>query len=74
VGTTSRANFPLDLSEGLLLGPPPADEGIQGRQAQGHVGRDGVVLEVPVVRREEIELEVLAGLVLHMLAIDPAGS
>jgi hypothetical protein len=36
-GHDVEGELPLELSEGLLLGPPPADEGIQGRQAQGRL-------------------------------------
>ena len=42
----------LELGDGLLLGSPAADERIERRQRQGHVGGDGAVLEVRVVRAQ----------------------
>jgi tetratricopeptide (TPR) repeat protein len=41
----------LQFCERLLLRAAPAHEGEECRQTEGHVGRDGVVLEVPVVGR-----------------------
>src|SRR5262245_24816392 len=46
----------LELSDRLLLGAAAADEGVERRQRQRQVGGDGVVLEVPIVGSEEIEL------------------
>src|SRR5438128_6339037 len=60
----------LEFGDCLLLGAPAADEGIERRQRQRQVGGDGVVLEVPIVGGEEIELEVLRTLVLNVLAVD----
>jgi len=37
----------LEFGQGLLLGAPAADEGVQGRQVEGHVGGDSGVLEMP---------------------------
>jgi hypothetical protein len=42
----------------LRRSAPAPDEGVERGQRQGHVGGDGVVLEVPVVRGEQIQLEV----------------
>ena len=50
--------------------PRPPMKAYSAGSDERQVGRDGVVLEVPVVRREEIELEVLRALVLDMLAVD----
>jgi predicted esterase len=50
--------------------PAASDEGIESRQRQRHVRGDGVVLEVPIVRREQIQLEVLRTLVADVLAVD----
>src|SRR5262249_22250908 len=60
----------LQLGERLLLRAAPTHEGKERRQAERQVGRGGVVLEVAVVRGEQIELEILAGLVLDVLAVD----
>ena len=49
----------LEFRDRLLLSTPAADEGVERWQRQRQVGRDGVVLEVPIVGGEEIELEVL---------------
>src|SRR5216117_2852291 len=59
-----------EFGEGLLLSAAAADEVIQGGQGERQVGGDGVVLEVPVIRGEQIELEILGALVLDMLAVD----
>ena len=50
----------FEFGQGLLLGAPATHEGKEGREAQGHVGGDGVVLEVPVVGREEVERKFFA--------------
>ena len=60
----------LEFRDRLLLSTPATDEGVERRQRQRHVGRDGVVLEVSVVGGEEIELEILRALVLDVLAVD----
>ena len=60
----------LQLGDGLFLGAAPTHEGEQRGQAEGHIGGDGVVLEVAVIRGEEIELEVLPRGVTDVLAID----
>ena len=65
-----EGELPLQLGDGLLLGAAAADERVQGGEAEWQVGGDGVVLEVAVVRREQIELEVLRALVLDVLAVD----
>ena len=49
----------LEFGDRLLLGASAADEGVERRQRQRQVGGDGVVLEVPIIGGEEIELEVL---------------
>src|SRR2546422_5536201 len=49
----------LEFRDRLLLSPPAADERVERGQRQGQVGGDRVVLEVPVVRGEQIQLEVL---------------
>ncbi len=43
---------------------------LEGGEVEGEVRRDGGVLVVPVVGREQVELEVLGTLVGHVLAID----
>ena len=48
-GDDIEGELALEFREGLFLGAPAANESIEGRQRQGHVGGDGVVLEVPVV-------------------------
>ena len=60
----------LHLGDSFFLGTAPAHEGEQRGQAEGHVGGDGLVLEVAVIRGEEIKLEVLPGHVVDVLAID----
>jgi hypothetical protein len=60
----------LQLAVGLLLGPAARDEGPEGRRRERLVGRDGRVLEVPVIGREQVELEVLPRLVADLLPID----
>jgi len=65
-----QGELALELGQRLLLGAPATDEGVQGWPVQGHVGGDGGVLEVPVVRGEEIELEVLRTLMVDVLAVD----
>src|SRR6059036_244056 len=60
----------LEFRDRLLLSTPAADEGVERWQRQRQVGRDGVVLEVPVVGSKEIELEVLRALVLNVFAVD----
>ena len=57
----------LEFRERLLLRAAAPDERVERRERQGHVGGDGVVLEVPVVRREQIQLEVLRTLVATCL-------
>ena len=42
----------LEFRDCLLLGAPVADVRVQLRHRQRHVGRDGVVLEVPIVASE----------------------
>ena len=54
----------------FLLRPAAADERVQRWQPERQGGGDGVVLEVPVVGREQVELEVLRALVPDVLAID----
>src|SRR3989441_10396687 len=44
-GDDVERELALEFGEGLLLGAPATDEGEERREAQGHVGRDGVVLE-----------------------------
>ena len=60
----------LELGERLLLGAPPGHEVPERRGAERLVRGDGRVLEVAVVGREEIELEVLPRLVLDAASID----
>jgi hypothetical protein len=36
-----ESKLTLELSEGLFLGAPTTDEGVQSRQVQGHVGQPG---------------------------------
>ena len=62
--------LPLELPVGLLLGAAARDEGSERGQGERLVGRRRRVLEVPVIRGEEIELEVLPGLVPDPLAVD----
>ena len=66
----------LEFGDRLLLGAAAADEGVERRQRQRQVGGDGVVLEVPIVGSEEIELEVLRALVLDVACdrSSPAGA
>src|SRR5438046_8336730 len=69
-GDDREREFALEFGEGLLLSAAAADEVIQGGQGERQVGGDGVVLEVPVIRGEQIELEILGALVLDMLGLD----
>ena len=65
-----EGELPLELAVGLLLGAAARDKGPERGRGERLVRRDRRVLEVPVVRGEEIELEVLPGLVRDLLAID----
>jgi hypothetical protein len=49
----------LEFGDRLLLGAAAADEGVERWQRQRQIRCDGVVLEMPIVRAEQIELEVL---------------
>jgi hypothetical protein len=49
----------LEFGDRLLLGAAAADEGVERWQRQRQICGDGVVLEMPIVRAEQIELEVL---------------
>src|SRR5262245_45485502 len=69
-GDDVEGELALEFRDRLLLSTAAADEGVEGRQRESHVGGDGVVLEVPVVGHEEIELEVLGALMLDVLAVD----
>src|SRR5207302_1646848 len=69
-GDDREREFALEFGEGLLLSAAAADEVIQGGQRERQGGGDGVVVEVPVIRGEQIELEILGALVLDMLAVD----
>jgi len=66
-GDDREREFALEFGEGLLLSAAAADEVIQGGQGERQVGGDGVVLEVPVIRGEQIELEILGALVARAL-------
>ena len=52
----------LEFPVCLLLSAQAGHEGAQGDRAERLAGRDGRTLEVPVVRREEVELELPRGL------------
>src|SRR2546422_7904914 len=62
--------FSLEFRDGLLLRPAAADERVQSGQVQGEVRGHGGVLVMPVVRGEQIELEILRALVGDVLAVD----
>jgi hypothetical protein len=51
-----EGKFAPELGDRLLLGVPAGDKGEEGRQAQRKVRRQDVILEVAVVRGEDIEL------------------
>ena len=59
----------LRLGDGLL-GPTATYERIRRGERERQVGGDSVVLEVPVVGPEQVELEVLRALMLDVRAID----
>jgi hypothetical protein len=69
-GHDIEGEFALQFRDRLLLRPAASDEGIESRQRQRHVRGDGVVLEVSIVRREQIQLEVLRTLVADVLVVD----
>src|SRR3989304_1572115 len=71
-GDAIEGELALELRQRLFLCAPAADEGVQGRQVEGQVRGDGGVLEVPVVRGEQVELEVLGALVAAVLGVDHA--
>jgi hypothetical protein len=68
-GDDVQRELALELGDRLFRAPA-ANEGVERGQRQRQVRGDGVVLEVPIVGGEEVELEVLRALVLHVLAVD----
>src|SRR2546428_6636188 len=60
----------FELSQNFLLGPTSTHEVPQRTETERLVGGDPGVLPMPVVGIEQIELEVLAGLVLDFPTID----
>ena len=67
-GNDIEGEFALQFRDRLFLRSVAADEGVEGGERERHVGSDGVVFEVPVVRREQVQLEVLGTLVADVLA------
>jgi len=66
----------LEFADGLLVSATPGEEAPEGLETEFLVGGDGRVLPGAVAGVEEIELEVLSGLVEDALTVDgdPDGS
>src|SRR3989449_4679604 len=67
-GDAAEGEPAFELAVHLLVDPAPAHERPEGAAVDGLVRDDGAVLVVPVVRVEEVELEVLRRLVPDVAA------